>query len=137
MLWMFLLFLSAKKEQSFRDLRGIRSRRSYALAKRRLKAASRMMREGKRDEFYAEASKTVYGYFADRLGIPSQIVSAETIEEKSGDALPPSLFNEIRTLLEELSMGRFARVEKSADEMEKVYDMADHVLATFEKVKLK
>src|SRR6185295_4965149 len=68
-------FLSAKKAGAKSDLQSFRFRRSHQLARGKLRDASRMLKQGKADDFYAEVSKAVYGYFADKLNIPPQAVT--------------------------------------------------------------
>lgn len=134
-LWFLALVFAGRRESDSSDFKGFRLRRSHALAKRKLRTASRKLKSKQSDEFYAEISKAVYGYFADKLSIPEQKVSLEAIEEIAGQALDPELYNKIRALLDELARGRFARVESGEEEMNEVYQSADRVITLFEKVK--
>ena len=136
-LWLFLTVLSRRRVDLTGDLKNTRLRRSHALARKKLKEASRMLDEEKSEEFYAEVSKAIYRYFADKLNLPIQSVSALAIEERTDPALPAALATEIRTLFDELGMVRFGRIEKNAAEMKRVYDRADQVITSFEKVKIK
>ncbi len=120
-----------------KDAKGLRFKRSHSLARGKLKAAERVMKPEKTEAFYGEVSKAVYGYFADKLGIPAQGVSYERVEEYAGHEATAELLNKIRSLFEELSMGRYGRAEKSLDDMKDVYDLADHVITNFEKLRKK
>lgn len=131
------MFFSAKKDNNLKDAKAFRFRRSHALARGKLKSAARVLRQEKADEFYQEVSKAVYGYFADKLNIPTQSVTHEKIEELSGGEPSPELLNKIRSLFDELSHGRFARSEKNQDDMKNVYNLADEVITRFEKVRKK
>lgn len=131
-----LMFWGGIKEKSDQDTRGMRSRRSLGIARQKLKKAQQYLKENKREEFYSELSRATHGYFADKLNIPAQNVNAESIE----GALPlpePALINQARAFFNELSYGRFASKANDADEMKKLYDMADKLIVNFEKVKIK
>jgi len=136
----WLMFFTAKRESVLSDLKGLRFRHSHKVARRRLKTAARFLKKDKKDEFYAEISKALSGYFADKLGQPAYSVTPETI----GQGLPPQAMEtaspaltDAKALFQEIDLGRFARVEKSREEMKKIYEMADKVITQFEKVKLK
>ena len=108
------------------------------MACRKLRAAAVILKKGKSDEFYSEISRTVQGYFADKLGLPAPSVTLQALEEKLGgeEAFIPAL-EEAKMLFDELSLGRFARVERSGEEMKKVYALAERVITLFEKAKRK
>ena len=136
--WVTLGILSAgKKTDSLAGLKDMKFRRSHALARQKLKDAKRMLREEKQDEFYAETSRAVYGYFGDKLGMSPPSVALPVIEARTGEELPPELFNDIRKLFDELSSGRFARSKKTKEDMQDLYGLADRVITFFERVKLK
>jgi hypothetical protein len=115
-----------------------KSRRSHSIARAKLKKASALLKKDAKDEFYAELHRAVSGYFGDKLGISHQLVNPESIEgalqnaQTAGQVMP-----DIRKLFHELSLGRFARVDQSHEEMKRLYEEADRVISTFEKAKLK
>ncbi len=135
--WITALWAAAKRREGVRDTKGLRFRRSHALAKNRLRSSARLMKEGKIDEFYAEISKTAHHYFSGKLDLPLQTVSAEAIERRVGNELAPELYDQIRTLFDELAVSRFGKAERSHQDMKRVYDLADRTLTSFERVKLK
>ena len=130
-------FLSTRKETDLRDMKGFRFRRSHALARGKLKASLHFLKQDKSDAFYEEVSKAVYGYFSDKLNVPTQNVSREKIEQLAGSEAIPELLNKVGLLFDELSRGRFTRSEKSHEDMKNVYDLADEVITKFEKVRKK
>ena len=134
----FFLVLSAKRQGDLKDSRGLRLRRSHRAARRRLKATAALLKKGSRNEFYAELSKAIYGYFSDKLNIPAQKVDLDAIEAGlAEESANPVLLADIKTLFDELALGRFASVEKSDEDMKRIYQMADQVITLFEKAKLK
>lgn len=136
--WILFGFLAARRgTDGLAGLKDLKFRRSHAIAKQKLKDAKRMLREEKQDEFYAETSKAVYGYFGDKLGVSSRSVALPVIEARTGEELGPELFNDIKKLFDELSSGRFARSKKTKEEMQELYGLADRIITFFERVKLK
>jgi len=132
------LFLSGRRTGDANDLRGMRLRRSHRVARQRLRKSEHLLKKEDHDGFYAEISKALYDYFADKLNIPAQRVDLETIQTGlDGGSSSPELLADIKALFDELALGRFASVEKSGEQMKRVYGMADRVITTFEKAKLK
>ncbi len=109
LLSLLLLIGTARKEDTQKDLKGVRFRRSHRVAKHKLKMAAKLLKKDKKDEFYAEISRALYGYFADKLNIPSQMVNHEAIEEHTPkDEKTAQAVSEMKNLFDELSLGRFA-----------------------------
>ncbi len=136
--WVVFSFMaSAPQADGAAGLKDMKFRRSHAVARQKLKGAKRMLREEKQDEFYAETSRAVYGYFGDKLGVSPQSVSLPVIEARTGEELGPELFNEIKKLFDELSAGRFAKSAKTKEDMHELYALADRVITFFERVKMK
>lgn len=135
--WIASAVVSRLRQAATDDAKGTRSRQSHAVARRKLKTAEKSLKEGRSDPFYAEVSRALTGYFADRLGVPPQTLSIETIEQRAGDKLPPKVLNDFRKLTDELSAGRYGRAQKNKEDLESVYDLAERVLSEAEKVKFK
>ncbi len=132
-----LAVTDSKKTQSSRDFKSFRLKRSHQVARKKLRAAAATLKEGKSELFYAEIYKAVQGYFADKLDLHPQSVSADVVEERLNGQLPPETANTMRALFNELSLGRFGKKEASVEEMKKLYALADEVISSFEKVKQK
>lgn len=119
------------------DEKSFRARGSHAAARKKLKAAEKLLKQGQAEAFFAEVSRAVTGYFADRLGVAPQTLSVDRIEELMGDALGPQTVNELRRLTTEVAAGRYGRAQKAKEDLETVYELAERVLSAAEKVKLK
>lgn len=131
------MFLASNRANALKDRKGSRARGSHRVAKGRLKKASHLMKQEKADAFFSELSRAVYGYFADKLDISSQSVNLEAIEQRCSNELPPETLNRIKSLFDELSLGRFSTLQHGDEEMKHIYQMADEVITRFEKAKLK
>lgn len=128
--------LSSQEPKSGGDL-AARSRGSKRAADQRLSRAAQAIRKNDADEFYAELSKAVHGYFSDKLGLPSRWAGFEEIEKAAGAKTDPALLNQARELLDRMAAGRFSSAAGSdAGEMKALYDHARQVIAGFEKVKI-
>lgn len=127
----------AGRSANLKDERGSRRRRSHALARAKLKTSERLAKESKGDEFYAELSRAVTGYFADKFNLPVQGLSLERVEELAEEHITAEQLNKIRKLFEEMSMGRFSRAQKSREDMQELCGFAGEVITSFEKVRLK
>lgn len=134
--WVFCVWLASRDHDEAKDMKGRKSRRSHWVARKKLRAASKLLKEEKQDAFYAEIERALYSYFADKLGISSQAVSLAVIEERT-EELSADLYSRIKTIFHELSSGRYGRQSKSIEQMKETYDQADDVITSYEKVKIK
>lgn len=135
-LWALFSWLTGLKA-SVKDTKGFRFRRSHTIAKSKLRAASKMLKEDKQSEFYAEISRVVYGYFADKLDLQVQAVSLLAIEQRTHGEMTAEFGNQIKKLFDELSLARFGSARKTHEEMKEVFNLADKVITSFERIKLK
>lgn len=62
-----------------RDLLLVRSRKANKMARKRLAQAEKYMKENKKEQFYEEVFKALYGYLSDRLSIPYSDLTKESI----------------------------------------------------------
>lgn len=136
---LILKLLSSPAESFFNDKKGDRARRSHRAAKSKLKGAHKLLKREKSDEFYAEISRAVYGYFADKLNITAQNVNLESIESlvKTDKTAKENLMDDIKILFDKLALGRFGRAGNTEEVMKDVYLTADQVITDFERVKIK
>lgn len=118
------------------DLKGLRLRRSHRVARQKLKKANQFLKKNDQEAFFSELSRALHGYFADKLNLSEQAVNAEAIEKGLTEPAP-ALINEAKSLFHELALGRFARSNKTHEEMQELYSRADRLIVGFEKVKVK
>lgn len=60
----------------------MRTKRANRVAVKRLKLAGRFLASSKKDEFYDEVLKALWGYTSDKLNIPVSRLSKDNIEEE-------------------------------------------------------
>ncbi len=128
--------LSFKAPSSGSDL-AARSRRSKQIADQRLKKARHLLKAEKADEFYAELSKAVHGYFSDKLGLPGKWAAFEEVENVMRAKTEPALLDRARTLFDRMAAGRFSSAGSGEEEMRALYESAKDVITGFEKVRIR
>ena len=92
------------------------------MARKRLRKANKLMKEHKKEEFYDEIMRALYGYVSDKLNIPVVSLNKENIREKLEiNSLEPSLIDRVISTLDECEFARFAPVE-SETSLENFYE---------------
>ena len=64
------------------DIVRMKAGKANKVASKRLKKANKLMFEGKRNEFYDETLRALWGYVSDKLNMPVESLSKENIHEK-------------------------------------------------------
>ena len=76
-----LLIIFRKRAIDNADIVKTRGKKANKVATKRLKKASKLMFEGKQNEFYDEVLRALWGYVGDKLNIPVEKLSRENISE--------------------------------------------------------
>lgn len=132
-----LLFLLAAwmYRKRLADAKGgvqVRMRKANKVATRRLKGAGRLLAAGKKDAFYDEVLKALWGYVADKLNIPVAQLSKDTVEtELARRGADEAL---IRAFLDALGQCEYARYAPGDENkaMDQVYEAASSVIGQME-----
>lgn len=110
----------------------VRTKKANKVAVKRLKIAKRLLGEGKKNEFYDEILKTLWGYMSDKMNIPVSQLSkdnvANELEKKGTDS---ALIKDLNEVLNEAEFARYAPGDAS-QAMDKVYSMAMDVIDKME-----
>ena len=110
----------------------VKTRKANSVAVRRLKNAKMLLRDNRKDEFYDEILKAVWGYMSDKLNIPLSQLSKENISsELARRGCDEMLVGELMSLLNEGEFARYAPGDAGAT-MDKVYKMALDVIGRME-----
>ncbi len=110
-LFLFILFLVffKQKEKEMLDVVSLRSRKARKIAKQRLSNAKKLLEEKKKEEFYAEVSRALWGYLTDRLKIPPSDLNRETISSTLQQrAVSSDTISAIISTMEQCEFARFA-----------------------------
>ncbi|MDR1005023.1 MAG: BatD family protein [Prevotellaceae bacterium] len=120
---LFLLFFAGYRKQIAANANVVkmRTKKANKVAVRRLKQAGKLLSENKKDAFYDEVLKALWGYISDKLNIPLSRLSKDNIEEElrkygASDEV-------IREFIAALNNCEFARFAPGDDNqaMDKVY----------------
>jgi hypothetical protein len=127
----FILFVR-KRERVLSDVVTLRNRKARKIAQRRLTEAKKFLDVKKKEEFYAEVSRALWGYVGDKLGIPPADLSLDMVRETLiSRNVPDEAVQKLSSTVEQCEFARFA---PSADslQMDGVYHQAIHLISTIE-----
>ena len=126
------VFYVRRRAKVLGDVRALRNRKARKIAQRRLAEAKKFLASKKREEFYAEVSRALWGFVSDKLGLPPAELSLEMVRsslERGGVAA--DILARLTATIEQCEFARFA---PSADvaEMSGVYNEAADLISTIE-----
>ena len=124
--------LIRRREKVLGDVAGLRNRKARKIAQRRLTEAKKYLDAEKKEEFYAETSRALFGYIADKLAIPPADLSLDAIRHSLGQRdVSPELIERLAKTLEQCEFARFA---PSADslQMDGMYREAVDLISSIE-----
>jgi hypothetical protein len=121
-----------KRRQLTSDIRLVRTRRARKVAQRRLTQAEKSLREKKREDFFQEVSRALWGYIADKLGIMPADLSLDVARASlNARGVSDEMIGRLTSALEKCE---FARYAPSADtmEMDRFFEEAVSLISTIE-----
>lgn len=130
----FVIFFIVYRKQAIENSNAarVRTKKANKTATKRLKKAGKLLSENRKDEFYDEVLKALWGYISDKLNIPVSKLSKENIEEKLiKHGVSDELIREFLNALHECEFARFAPGDESQT-MDKVYSVALEVISKIE-----
>ena len=110
----------------------VRTKKANKVAVKRMKQAEKLLAANKKDEFYDEVLKALWGYISDKLNIPVSRLSKDNIEEellKYG--VSDDLIKEFLNALNSCEFARFAPGDAN-QAMDKVYTESFEVISKME-----
>lgn len=110
----------------------MRTRKANKIAVKRLKLSGQFLSMNKKDEFYDEVLKALWGYVSDKLNIPISRLSKDNIEEELRNyGVNDELIKEFINVLDNCEFARFAPSETNS-KMDKIYENALGVISKME-----
>lgn len=125
-----IIILIIRKEQIKRSANALkyRNRKAGKVASKRLKTASKLMKQGKKEEFYEELSNAMWGYLADKLSMPTSELSKDRVlAELSARNIDPELTDQFFKLTELSEFARFAPGGRES-ETGNLYEQAEKII---------
>lgn len=130
----FLVFLIVYHKQAAENanVAKMRTRKANKVAVRRMKLAGKLLSENKKEAFYDEVLKALWGYISDKLNIPLSRLSKDNVEEKLNNfGVDEELIQDFLNALNECEFARFAPGDES-QAMDKVYSDSMEVMSKME-----
>ena len=136
-LLLFLALLFARREHVRRnaDIAAVKNRKAARIAVKRLKEASRCLKNGEMDKFYEEILRSLWGYIGDKLNISvSELTRNKAFLALSERGAGEQLITSLTEILDKCEYARFAP-SSSDTEAAKIYDGASIVIRSVENLK--
>ena len=110
----------------------VRTKKANKVATKRMKLAGKLLSENKKDAFYDEVLKALWGYISDKLNIPVSRLSKDNIEEKlRNHGVSEELIKDFLNALNDCEFARFAPGDEN-QAMDKVYSSSIEVISKME-----
>lgn len=132
LLFVAYIIIYRKQMSENANIAAMRTKKANKVAVKRLKVAKKLLKENKKNEFYDEILKTLWGYMSDKLSIPVSQLSKENIAaELEEKGVNEELVKELHDVLNEGEFARYAPGDAGAA-MDKVYNMAIEIISKME-----
>lgn len=131
---LFLLFyiFHYKQAAANANVAMVRTKKANKVAVKRMKLAGKLLSENKKNEFYDEILKALWGYISDKLNIPVAKLTKENVADKlQAKGVDESLIKEFIDTLNECEFARFAPGDEH-EAMDKTYSSSLSVISKME-----
>ena len=96
------------------------------------KNAGKLMKENKKEEFYDEVLRALWGYLSDKLSIPQANLTKDNVEmELAKYGVDDALIKEFMDILNTCEFARYAPAQAS-DAMDKLYEQTVDAIGKME-----
>jgi hypothetical protein len=127
-----LFFVFRKNTQENANIEFVRNKKANKAAQKRLKLASKLLADGKKDLFYEEVMKAVWNYLSDKLSIPVAALTKESVvTELENRGVESALINEFINILNTCEFARFAP-NTGQQEMGNLYEISIDTISKLE-----
>lgn len=130
----FIIFFIVYRKQAMENanVAKMRTKKANKVATKRMKLAGKLLAENKKEAFYDEVLKALWGYISDKLNIPVSRLSKDNVEEKlRNHGVSEDLIKGFLDALNECEFARFAPGDES-QAMDKVYSSSIEVMSKME-----
>lgn len=133
-LLLFVVFAVIYRQKALENanVAKVKTKKANKVATRRMKLAGKLLAENKKNEFYDEVLKALWGYIGDKLSIPVSQLSKDNIEaELTNYGVQEALIAEFIGVLNECEYARYAPGNEN-EAMDKVYSASVEVISKME-----
>ena len=131
---LFITFMVIYRKQAMENanVAKVRTKKANKVATKRMKNAGKLLAEKKREAFYDEVLKALWGYISDKLSMPVSQLSKDNIEEElQKHQVADELIKEFINNLNECEFARYAPGNQD-EKMDKIYSSAIDVISKME-----
>ena len=135
---LFIVFFIVYRKQAAENanIALVRTKKANKVASKRLKTAAKYLKENKKEEFYDEILKAVWGYLSDKLNIPVSSLTKDNVDTNlSHYGTSEELIKEFMDILSTAEFARFAPAQGS-DTMDDLYNSAVRAIDKCENMKM-
>lgn len=131
-LFVVMMVFFRKQAAENANLAKVKTKKANKVAVKRLKLAGKLLAENKKNEFYDEVLKALWGYISDKLSIPVSQLSKDNIEaELTKHGVAEDIIKTFIGALDECEFARYAPGSES-EAMDKVYSMSVDAISKME-----
>lgn len=136
-LFVVFLILYRKQIKENADIARLKTKRANKVAVKRLKLAGKYLQDHKKEPFYEEVLRAVWGYLSDKLIIPIADLSRDNMEQELNKyGASQELITKFISILDTCEFARYAPVE-SDTAMDDLYKDAVNAIGEMENSKIK
>jgi hypothetical protein len=134
LLFAVIFIMYRNKVKANANIALMRTRKANKMAAKRLKNAGRLMKENRKEDFYIEMLRAVWGYLSDKLNIPVANLTKDNVEtELNKYGVDETLIKTFMDILNSCEFARYAPAEESSA-MSKIYDEAVDAIENMENI---
>lgn len=131
-LFIVFFFIYRKQVKENANIALVRTKKANKMAVKRLKNAGKLMKENKKEEFYDEVLRALWGYLSDKLNIPQSNLTKDNVAiELSKYGVEEGVINEFLDILNTCEFTRYAP-SQSSDAMDKLYELTVDAIGKME-----
>ena len=131
---LFVAFVIVYRKQAMENanVAKVKTKKANKVATKRMKLAGKLLAENKKNEFYDEVLKALWGYISDKLNIPVSMLSKDNIEaELAKYGVSDELIADFIHALNECEFARYAPGNEN-EAMDKVYTASIDIISKME-----
>ena len=131
---LFVAFVIVYRKQAMENanVAKVKTKKANKVATKRMKLAGKLLAENKKNEFYDEVLKALWGYISDKLNIPVSMLSKDNIEaELAKYGVSNELIADFIHALNECEFARYAPGNEN-EAMDKVYAASIDIISKME-----
>lgn len=127
-----LLFIFRKQAIENANVAKVRGKKANKVAIKRLKTAKNLLDAGKKEEFYDELTRALWGYVGDKLNISTSELTRDNVEERlAAKGVQDELIAAFLSVLDDSEFARYAPGD-AGKKKDRLYAKATEVISKME-----